>query len=137
MECVVCKFFLRVFSFIEVVMQCIKKHFLSALVLSVLGFSTAVSALENIDCIDYSGEPDGRCQYYRIMDNRGARLWVVPPGEDTCFMSSSTVIPEPVSISAEPLSVAANSLSAASRLSIWASPTAACWIRTFVELDTA
>lgn len=78
----VCKFFLRVFSFIEVVMQCIKKHFLSALVLSVLGLSTAVSALENIDCIDYSGDPDGRCQYYRIMDNRGARLWVVPPGED-------------------------------------------------------
>lgn len=39
---------------------------------------------------------------------------VVPPGEETCFISSSTVIPESVSIFAEPTSDCANSLSAAS-----------------------
>ena len=60
-------------------MQSVKKHILSLMLLALLSLAAGVFAQETIDCIDYSGQPDVRCKYYRIFDTRGAILYVVPP----------------------------------------------------------
>ena len=81
-----CKvFFACVQFFAEVVMLQVKTNFLSLILLSMLSFSTGVFALDYPDCSDYESVPDeekGLCKYYRIWDDRGAQLWVVPPGEN-------------------------------------------------------
>ncbi len=81
-----CKvFFACVQFFAEVVMLQVKTNFLSLILLSMLSFSTGVFALDYPDCTDYESVPDedkGLCKYYRIWDDRGAQLWVVPPGEN-------------------------------------------------------
>ncbi len=68
----------------------VRTYFLLPLLLLLLCFSTGVWALEDeelekLDCRDYKAVPDeykGLCKYYRIWDDRGAQLWVVPPGEN-------------------------------------------------------
>lgn len=56
-----------------------KKHLLSFLLLSLFCLATGVFANEDVDCINYTGEPDVRCKYYRIWNVRGSQLYVVPP----------------------------------------------------------
>ena len=63
-------------------MQSVKNHILSLMMFTLLCLAAGAFALESIDCIDYSGKPDVRCKYYRIWDNRGAILYVVPPEAD-------------------------------------------------------
>ena len=63
-------------------MQSVKHHILSLMMFTLLCLAAGAFALESIDCIDYSGKPDVRCKYYRIWDNRGAILYVVPPEAD-------------------------------------------------------
>ena len=76
-----CKVFFALPEFcIEVIMQSVKKHILSLFVLALLSLATGVfAAVENVDCIDYNGNPDVRCKYFRIWDTRTAVLYVVPP----------------------------------------------------------
>ena len=71
--------FAEYFCFFEVIMRFIKGHVLSFVLLSLLCFATGVWSVESIDCVNYKGDPDVRCKYFRIWDNRGAILYVVPP----------------------------------------------------------
>ena len=51
--------------------------------LSVLMSATGLLAQEKIDCINYSGEPDGRCVYQRLEAGpKGVNLFVVPDSMD-------------------------------------------------------
>ena len=62
-----------------------KIRILPLLLLSLLCFSTGVFAQEDVDCSEYESVPDefrGLCKFYRIWDDRGALLWMVPPGEN-------------------------------------------------------
>ena len=50
--------------------------------LSVLLSATGLLAQEDIDCIEYSGDPDPRCAYVRIDAPTGGGLFVVAEGKD-------------------------------------------------------
>ena len=60
-------------------MRFIKGHVLSFVLLSLLWLATGAWSVESIDCVNYNDSPDVRCKYFRIWDNRGAILYVVPP----------------------------------------------------------
>ena len=63
-------------------MQSVKNHILSLAILALLCFATGAFALESVDCINYSGNPDVRCKYSRIWDDHVAIVYVVDPDSD-------------------------------------------------------
>ncbi len=64
------------------------QHFFSSICLLLLLLATGVFAVEKIDCVNYSGEPDSRCMYLRVLSSKGFGLFVVPDGEDVVLSNA-------------------------------------------------
>ena len=68
------------------------QHFFGVIYLLLLALATGVFAVEKIDCVNYSGEPDSRCMYLRVLSSKGFGLFVVPEGEEV--VTSNALINE-------------------------------------------